>query len=158
MCLSCFWVENVFMKLSEISHQRLEIFFREHFADENLKLPQIRIFARRGADLFTKVLAVEGITFERFIFINPRNLRRGKDGRWQISRELIAHEAAHTLQYRREGILRFFYNYLKEYYAGLRRQKRRDNIARMRAYLDIPHEVEARLVAAKFVRWSRSFQ
>jgi Domain of unknown function (DUF4157) len=143
------------MKLSPESHRRIEEFFREHLADENLKLPQIQIFARRGSRLLTKILSVEGITFGRFIFINPKRLRRGANGRLTVSRELLAHELAHSMQYRREGTFPFFYNYLKGFFTNLKRQEKRDSNARAKAYMDIPHEIEARLIAARFVRWSR---
>lgn len=141
------------MKLSANSHRQLEEFFREHFGDENLKLPEIHIYARRGARLLTKVLSVDGITFGRHIFITPRHLRRHQNGHQCAPPELIAHEIAHTMQYHRHGTFKFFYLYLKGYFAALRQKEKWNYLARTQAYLEIPHEVEARVLAAKYVNW-----
>ena len=141
------------MRLSANSHKQLEEFFREHFADENLELPVIEIYGRRGSRYLTKILAVEGICFGRHIFIAPHRLSRDETGRLRASRELVAHELAHTLQYRREGIFRFLFNYVSAYLAALRQKEKRGALARLEAYREIPHEVEARSVAAKYVDW-----
>lgn len=141
------------MKLSANSHRQLEEFFREYFGDDNLRLPEIQIYARRGSRLVTKLLAVDGIAFGRHIFITPRCLRRAPDDRLCAPRELIAHEIAHTLQYQRHGAFKFFYLYLKGYFAALRQKENWNFQARMKAYMEIPHEVEARAIAAKYVNW-----
>jgi hypothetical protein len=141
------------MKLSAGSHRQLEEFFREYFGDEKLKLPEIQIYGRRGARLLTRLLSVDGITFGRHIFITPRHLRRGEDKRLYAPRELIAHEITHTLQYLRHGTFKFFYLYLKGFFEALRQKENWNFRARMEAYLEIPHEVEARLLAAKYVNW-----
>jgi hypothetical protein len=142
------------MKLSADSHRQLEEFFREYFGDENLKLPEIQIYGRSGSRLLTKLLSVDGITFGRHIFITPRCLRRREDERLYAPRELIAHEIAHTAQYLRHGTFKFFYSYLKGYFEALRRKENWNFRSRRQAYLEIPHEVEARAVAAKYVDWS----
>lgn len=141
------------MKLSAKSHRKLEEFFREHFADENFELPEIQIYCRRGAKYLTGLLAVDGITFGRHIFIKPHRLWRAESNDLWASPSLMAHEIAHTLQYRREGTFKFLYGYVKSYFVALRQMKRRDHAARMEAYRQIPHEVEARRVAAKYVSW-----
>jgi hypothetical protein len=141
------------MRLSANSHRQLEEFFREHFGDENLKLPEIQIYARRGARLLTRLLSIDGITFGRHIFITPRHLRRDKNERLCAPPELIAHEIAHTMQYYRHGTFKFFYLYLKGYFAALRQKEKWNYLARLQAYMEIPHEVEARALAAKYVNW-----
>jgi hypothetical protein len=141
------------MKLSADSHRQLEDFFREYFGDENLKLPEIQIYARRGARLLTKLLSIDGITFGRHIFITPRHLRRNQNEHLCAPRELIAHEVAHTMQYLRHGTFKFFYLYLKGYFGALRQKEKWNYLARMQAYMEIPHEVEARALAAKYVNW-----
>lgn len=141
------------MILSAETRRQIEIFFRDYFADENIELSEIRIYGRRGAKILTALLAVEGIVFGRHIFIAPRSLRRDSEGRLRASSELIVHEVAHALQYRREGFFGFFYNYLSAYFAVLRREKKRDAAARFKAYKEIPHEIEARRASAKYVVW-----
>ena len=141
------------MKLSADSHRQLEDFFREYFGDENLKLPEIQIYARRGSYLVTKLLSVDGIAFGRHIFITPRCLRRTPDDRLCAPRELIVHEVTHTMQYRRHGVFKFFYLYLKGFLAALRQKESWNFQARLKAYLEIPQEIEARALAAEYVNW-----
>ena len=116
-------------------------------------MPEIQIYGRRGARILTKLLAVDGITFGRHIFIKPSLLRRDTGGKLRISRELVVHELAHTMQHRREGAFKFLFNYARAYFAILRRKKKRDARARFEAYLEIPHEIEARRAAAAYFAW-----
>lgn len=143
------------MKLSRGAHQKFEKFFREYFRDENLRLPEIQIYCRRGARVFTRILMVEGIAFGRHIFIKPNYLRRDENGRLTADKDLLAHELAHTLQYRRHGSLGFFYFYLRGFFGALRRKRKWDLQSRVEAYLEIPHEIEARDCAAAFLRFDR---
>src|SRR6476661_5001317 len=103
------------MKLSPNTHRQLESLFRMYFDDENLKLPEIELYVRRGARIVAKILSIYGITFGRFMFIQPDLLYRNSDLELCISKELLAHEATHVLQYQRLGWFRFFFNYLKGY-------------------------------------------
>jgi hypothetical protein len=146
------------MRLSRKSHDQLETFFRYYFQDENLRLPRIELFGRGFARLLAKVLSIYGITFGRFIFIRPALLSRNENDELCIPKELMAHEAAHALQYQRLGWLRFFYTYLKGYWQALRKKEKCDLNARMQAYLEIPHEVEARACAAAFIEWSSKME
>lgn len=141
------------MKLSADSHRQLERFFREYFADENLRLPEIQIYGRRGARLLTKLLSVDGITFGRHIFITPRHLRRRENKRLYAPRELVVHEITHTMQYRRHGTFKFFYLYLKGFFEALRQKESWNFQARLEAYREIPHEAEARHSAAEYINW-----
>ncbi len=141
------------MKLASKTHRLLEGFFREFFGDDKLSLPEIEIYAGRGARLFTKILKVHGITFGSVIFIKPDLMRRNDGRRLCIPKELLAHEATHVLQYQKSGFFKFLYTYLRHYFTGLTRQKRWDFNSRAMAYLQIPHEVEARRCGSKFVEW-----
>lgn len=142
------------MKLAPETHKQLESFFREWTGDERLKLPEIELYVKRGAGFVTKVLKIYGITFGRFVFINPKAVSRDSNGRLGISKELLAHETAHVMQYRKLGWIRFFYSYLHDYWKSLRRRKKWDARSRHEAYLEISHEREAREIAARFVEWS----
>lgn len=61
----------------------------------------------------------------------------------QVPLDLVAHEVAHVVQFARDGLLRFFYYYLRDYMGGLFR-----GLGDSAAYRAIPYEVEARRVAA----------
>ena len=141
------------MFLSRTLHRRLEVFFREFFDDEHLRLPKIEIYCGRGARLITKIINVHGITIGRFIFIKPDLIYRDDFARLCISKELLAHEATHVLQYRNLGTLKFLYCYLSSYFVNLRGRKNWNFVSRMHAYLEIPFETEARAGGAKFVEW-----
>jgi hypothetical protein len=141
------------MKLSRELHSQLEIFFREFFEDENLRLPEIEIFCNRGARFVTKLISVHGITFRRFIFIKPDLICRNPELKLCISRNLLAHEATHVMQYQKLGTLKFLYRYFKSYFLNLKRSKDRNFNSRMQAYLDIPFEREARAGGTDFVEW-----
>ncbi len=141
------------MKLSRPTHHQLERFFREYFADESLKLPQIQIYVKRGAGLITKFLRVHGITLGRHIFIKPSMAKYDQKKRLQISKNLLAHEVTHVVQYQQLGFFGFLFKYLKDYFVILRGKKKWDVFSRMEAYREIPHEIEARDSAQKFVEW-----
>ena len=144
------------MKLAEKSRSKIEAFFREHLEDEQFILPDIHFYGGRWTHWMTSYFKIEGVTVGRRIFILPanfwfceRNLRRADE-------ELIVHEIAHVLQYRREGFWPFLWKYLRSYRANLRVQARRDAAAKAQAYYEIPYEIEARRIAAKYIDWSRA--
>ena len=141
------------MRLSRQSHQRLESFFRNYYSDDSLRLPEIELFVRRGAGIVSKLTGVYGITFGRFIFIRPALIIKSERKHLFISKKLMAHEATHVLQYVRLGWFGFLFTYLKAYWNGLKKKRKWDLNARMEAYLEIPHEVEARICADRFVEW-----
>lgn len=140
------------MKLSRPLHSQLENFFRDFFDDANLQLPEIEIFCSRGARFVTKLISVHGITFRRFIFIKPDLMCRNSESKLCISKNLLAHEATHVVQYQKLGTLKFLYRYFKSYFVNLHGGKNWSPHSRMQAYLDIPFEAEARAGGAEFVR------
>lgn len=143
------------MRLSKNSRLELEDFFRKFYEDENLKLPEIEIYARRGSRLVTKLTSVLAITFGSFIFVKPDLITRDAKNALCISKELLAHEIAHVLQYRKLGWFGFVYTYLKGYWKALKTKEKWDFNSRTQAYLEIPHEVEARTCAVEFIEWRR---
>lgn len=54
---------------------------------------------------------------------------------------LVAHEVTHVVQYRRDGVTRFFFRYVRDYLRG-----RWQGLGDMAAYRAIPYEEEARRV------------
>lgn len=141
------------MKLARDTHRLLEEFFREYFADEKIKLPPITLFGKRGAHFLTNLLKIHGITFGSRIFIMPALFFYDDKKLLCIDKQLLAHEATHVLQYRKQGFLKFAYTYLKSYWKNLREMKRWDFAARYEAYRAIPQEVEAREAAEAFMHW-----
>ena len=139
------------MRLNDLSHSRFEEFFRDFYGDELLSLPKIDIYFNRGSRLITSILKVNGITIGRHIFIQPQFTRRDEQNRMCASKALIAHELTHAVQYQRLGFFRFLQTYLSDYWQALRRRKKWDFASRMEAYLEIPHEIEARRAAEAFL-------
>jgi hypothetical protein len=144
------------MKLAESSHQKLEAFFREYLNDTTFRLPQIYFYVGKFTNLLTALISVHGITFGRRIFIASRLLSFNQNNLLKLPEDLAAHEITHVLQYRREGFIKFFYKYLTSFWRNLQKRERWDAISRQNAYLEIPFEIEARAVAAKFVEWNSS--
>jgi hypothetical protein len=142
------------MKLARETHRQLERFFREYFDDKKLKLPKIEIYTGRTAGFITKVLAIHGITIGRRIFIKPTLAKYNEKRRLTISKNLLSHEVAHVVQYQRLGFFGFLYKYLRDYFRLLRRKKKWNALARMDAYWEIPHEIEARHAAQDFEKWA----
>lgn len=142
------------MRLSRRTHKKFETFFRQYFEDDKLKLPDIEIYIKRGAGIITRLLAVEGITIGRHIFIKPSVARHRSKDSFSIGKNLLAHELTHVLQYQKLGFFGFLIDYLKEYFSGLKRKKKWNSRARMEAYWEISHEVEARKTAEQFVEWN----
>jgi uncharacterized protein YjaZ len=139
------------MHLNAHSHRRFERFFRDFYGDDELVLPPVHIYAHRGSRLVTSVLKVNGITLGRHIFIHPQFVRRDDCGRLCAPQALLAHELTHAMQYAREGFFGFLKSYLGAFWKLLRKTKKWDFDTRMQAYLDIPHEIEARRAARLFL-------
>ena len=144
------------MKLADSSHQRLEAFFREYLDDADFRLPAINFHVGVFTRILTGLISVHGITFGKSIFIAPKLLSFDQNNFFKLPEDLIAHEITHALQYRREGFLNFFYKYVSGYWRNLRMKKKWNAAARHQAYLEIPFEVEARAIAAKFTEWNKS--
>ncbi len=145
------------MKLAESSRLKLEEFFRQTLNDEHLRLPAIYFYAGKFSAALTLLLRIHGITIGKRIFITPKFVVRAGTKR-KINLELAAHEIAHVLQFQREGFLSFFYKYSTSFLKNMRKQDDWDAASRQSAYLDIPFEIEARSVAAKFVEWNKRRQ
>jgi Domain of unknown function (DUF4157) len=144
------------MRPSPAAHAELESFFREHLQDGALRLPPINFRSGALARLLTGLGRVQAVTLGSRVFVAPGSLRRDAAGAWRLPARLTAHEAAHVLQYRREGAARFLFNYLREYFRGLRRAGRLNAPGRVRAYLKISYEREARAAEDAFARWRRN--
>lgn len=142
------------MKLADSSHRRLEAFFREYLDDADFRLPVINFYVGVFTKILTGLINVHGITFGKRIFIAPKLLSLNRNNFMKLPEDLIAHEIAHVLQYRREGFITFFYKYLSDYWQNLRGRKKWNAAARHQAYLEIPFEIEARATAARFVEWN----
>lgn len=142
------------MKLAVSSHRKLEEFFREYLNDKTFHLPQIYFYVGKYTNLLTTLISVHGITFGRLVFIAPRLLSSNQNNLLKLPEDLVAHEIAHVIQYRREGFVKFFYEYWTSYWRNLRKRRKWDRLSRQNAYLEIPFEVEARHAAAEFVEWN----
>lgn len=143
------------MKLADTSHQRLEAFFREYLDDADFRLPAVNLYAGKLTNILTNLISVHGIAFGKRIFIAPKLLSFNRNNFLKLPEDLIAHEITHAVQYRHNGFVRFFYEYLSNYWRNLRAKKIWDAAARHEAYLEIPFEIEARRAAARFVEWNK---
>ena len=144
------------MRLSGSAHKLYAEFFSECELCEVVEFPKIEVYVRRGSWLLTNTIMVDGITFGRHVFINPKLTSRTEDGLLTISKELIAHELVHVLQYRREGMWLFFWNYVSDFARAFRKKKKWNTQTWFETYLDLPHEREAREIASEFSGWVRN--
>lgn len=141
------------MKLSPELHNEIERFFRFYYDDEMFVLPEVQIYVKRGAHYVSKIAGAHGITFGRHIFICPEIVRRNSKNHLTIPKDLLVHELTHTLQYEKQGFFGFLFSYLKAYFSNLRGKKKWDIYSRVESYLQIPHEIEARDSAERFIEW-----
>ncbi len=146
------------MYLAKNSHAKFEEFYRDYFDEQKNSVPKIKIYARRGAGLITGLFNINGITLGKSIFIRPQLMTLSEDLRLYAPKALIAHEFAHVLQYQKLGFAKFFYTYLRDYWQALKKKEKWDFNARVEAYLEIPHEIEARQFAADFLVWLENRQ
>ena len=144
------------MRLTPECHHDLERFFRMHTRDARLRLPDIVLVDGTLARLVTRALGVAAVTLGRVVLVERRELHRGDAGRVLAPAELIVHEAAHVLQYRAAGTLRFLVGYAGGYLRELLRGRRWHGPARYAAYRAIPAERAARAAAAAYLAWSRA--
>lgn len=140
------------MKLSADSHSEIQQFFRHHFADDNLILPNFHVHCGYWARKFTSLFKIHGITLGRHVIIDSAFVTR-ENGKQIANSGLIVHEATHVLQYKHEGFFGFLYKYLREWLAFMRSEGKRDKETRWQAYYAIGHEAEARLAAEKYIQW-----
>jgi len=140
------------MRLSPDAHEELERFFREYRGDGGLRLPPISVHGGFAGGLLTRLAGgVSAITFGRHVFVSPQVLARRAGGGRRMPGWLLAHEAAHVLQYAERGWIRFFRDYLGGYFAALRSGGLGlGRAARTAAYLAIREECEARAAEEAF--------
>ena len=146
------------MRLASESHGLIEKFLRDRFHLPTLKLPPVFIYHGRVAHCLTKTFHIGAITFGRHIFVAPKLMERDGDGRLCVPGWLIAHEATHVWQYQREGFMGFLISYLKGYWRALRMEKSWNGEARMKAYLAIKEECDARESETAYAVWVATFQ
>jgi hypothetical protein len=143
------------MKLALASHQKVENFFREYFANKELCLSHFHIYSGFWARLITKTFKLNGITLGKHVFIDPAFVTRDAETGLLIAPfKLIVHEATHVLQYQRLGFLGFLFSYLKEWFAFIRLRQSSDLETRWQAYYAISHETEARDAAEAYTLWN----
>lgn len=146
------------MKLSKSSAERIENFFKEYLEDENFVLPKINFYCGKFSNILTNLLKIHGITFSGHIFVLPTLLKKKSEQKNNLPEDLVVHEIAHVLQYKREGFVRFLYKYLRDYRHNLQKYKKLDELSRHLAYRDIPFEIEAREIAEKFCVWNANLK
>ncbi len=141
------------MRLSEYANSLFSDFFSDSEICESGRFPKVEVYARRGSWLVTNLLMVDGITIGRFVFINPKLVKRDQDRLLRISQTLMAHELAHVLQYQREGFFPFLIGYVKSFWEIFRKKERWNFRSWYESYFEMPQEVEAREIAAEFSKW-----
>jgi hypothetical protein len=141
------------MKIAADSHQKIEEFFQLYFKSDSLVLPKFQIHCGFWARTICRTFKIHGITLGRHVFVDPVFVTIDRAGKIYAPFELIVHEATHVLQYAREGFLGFLIGYLKEWFAFLREQGKRDVQTRWQAYYAIGHEMEAREAASAYAQW-----
>jgi len=142
--------------LSENATRLYAAFFEELGLCKSGGLPDVRIYSRKGARILTGILLADGITLGRSIYVHPRFISRDASGRLVISKNLLAHELVHVIQYSNQGIRRFLTSYISYFWREFRERKKWNARTWYEAYLLIPHEIEARETAAKFGPWLES--
>ena len=142
------------MRLSNESVKRLEAFLGAHLNDPELRLPHINLHGGKFARWVTTTLKIGAITIRTHIFMAPRLLVRGEDGRLTAPGWLVAHEATHVVQFQRAGFVPFLVKYLRDYFGTLWKLKKCDAAARMAAYLAIAEERAAREAEHAYQTWT----
>ncbi len=141
------------MKLSENSQNIFAVFFNECNYCGISEFSNVQIYSRRGSWLITNTLMVDGITFGRHIFVHPKFVWRDENKKLRIQEKLVAHELVHVLQYKNLGTFGFLKKYIADFWKIFKQKDKWNSKTWFEAYLELPHEVEARKVASDFVRW-----
>lgn len=141
------------MRLSAASHAHLEKFHRHFLRDEGQRLPPIYFYNGRIARWLTHTFEIGAITFGRHILVKPEFIKRDQAGDWTVPAWLAAHETTHVMQYEAAGFVRFLIAYLRDYWQGLRRQKRWNAAARLEAYNAIRMERAACDAETAYAEW-----
>ncbi|MCB1023296.1 MAG: DUF4157 domain-containing protein [Acidobacteria bacterium] len=144
------------MQLSRAAHKLFEDFFCQRGHCNRQDFPEIEIYAKRGSWLITNLIMVDGITFGRYVFVNPGLTERDEKRVLRVSKILIAHEMAHVLQYQRLGFSRFMKSYLSDFLRIFVKKDKWNLQTWFESYSEIPHEVEARRIASEFSVWLKT--
>lgn len=112
----------------------------EHFGEA---LGEVRCHRGGFAGRLCRLLGAGAVTFGRRVYFSERSWRRYRVGD-PSGVALAAHETAHVLQYRRDGLLRMLARYLGQYLRGRWRGLSHDQ-----AYRAIDYEREAFAVEAE---------
>ena len=116
--------------LGEGERRALEAFYGADLGD-------VRLHAGLVARGIARLLGASAVTLGRRVFFSPAGWR-AREARGRRGLELLAHEAAHVLQYRREGRIRMLVRYLASY-----ARHRARGTGHAVAYRCVPHEIEA---------------
>jgi hypothetical protein len=146
------------MKLAESSRRKFEVFFRKQFKNEQFQMPAIYFYTGRFTQFLTTTLNIQGITIRRSVFVKPKFVTLLENKKYKIHVELAAHEIAHVLQFEHEGSFRFLFKYFKSFAVNLKQKGNLKSVSRQQAYWEIPFEIQARDIAAKFVEWNKDSQ
>ncbi|MEJ7617550.1 MAG: hypothetical protein WKF30_11440 [Pyrinomonadaceae bacterium] len=142
------------MRLHPQAHAHIERFLCDYFVDEAVALPQLKIYCGAWTHGLAALFRIGAITVGKRIFVAPKYLvRDAVTKQLKLPGWLVAHEAVHVLQYRREGMLGFLGGYLREYLKNLFNQRRCGAKSRMTAYLAISYEAQAHAAEKAYVRW-----
>ncbi len=142
------------MTLAPEAHAQAEAFFRDFTGLEALRLPHVRFFHGWVIDfLLRSVLKVGALTLGHCVFVCVDNLSREDAGRRTMTDGLLMHELMHVVQYEQAGRWRFLWVYAREYARGLWQVRGVGAEARMRAYLGIRYEREARAAESAYHVW-----
>ncbi|NNE65183.1 MAG: DUF4157 domain-containing protein [Pyrinomonadaceae bacterium] len=144
------------MRLSDKSSRLFAEFFEEMGCCGASDFPDVRIYTGRGARILTRLLIVDGITIGKSVFVDRKYLSRRANGSAGMEKGLLAHELAHVVQYTNEGKIRFLRTYIRDFWSEFRSRGEWTGKAWFEAYQAIPHEIEARELAAMFEPWLAS--
>ena len=141
------------MRLTPEAHDNLQEFFRVHYDDAGLVLPEIDWQKGTAAQGVTRGFRITAMTLGRRVLLDAKALRCDTDGRWWIKSRLAAHEATHVLQYQRQGWGGFLFRYLSEYAQTMQQAARWDSQSHATAYNALSAEREARELEAAYRLW-----
>lgn len=133
----------------EILTLHLEKCFPGNGLVQHTHLPRIVLWGGWAGRFMTWVAHAQGVTFGRHVFWSPSAFPSFclSNSALEQMDDFLVHEVTHVWQYTRDGVVRFLWRYIRDYYRHLvGKEKSWSRLARHRAYLAIPYEVEARWV------------
>ncbi|MFV0388313.1 MAG: hypothetical protein ACK5NT_06135 [Pyrinomonadaceae bacterium] len=146
------------MKLAAASQALIERFLKENQIETDVPLKDVKIYARGGATVLTRILMVEGITLGNCVYLNPRFVTRKNDDLLRVSKTLIFHEFVHVWQYRKFGFFGFIKIYVRDFLRRFRAKRQWNFQSWFEAYSEIPFEIEARDLTKQFLSWHRQLK